>query len=242
MRLQACQQPAGWLSASEQQRLAGLETGRQSLFVACRYALRLLLAHPDGLVRDWRLGSAAERGPWVESPLFDRDRPQPQLSLAHSRGWLACAKAPVPVGVDLEVQPLTRQRDIAALAALVCTSTEQSWLLSQPGALQSRHFLQLWCLKEAYFKCLGTGLDWAQIRRHTWRQAPDVSVEGAAATAPTAYAYLWQGRTSAAEQMVLALCARQPLPGPNACLLEWPEEVERECISAWQLYAEPMQI
>lgn len=246
MGLHARQQPAGWLSDSEQQRLASLAADRQSLYLACRYALRLLLAQPGGSTTDWSLGSAAERGPWVESFRCAGDQPLPQLSLSHSRGWLACAKAPVPVGVDLELQPHARQRDVPALAALVCAPSEQAWLQSLPAVQQTQHFLQLWCLKEAYFKCLGTGLDWARIRMQAWRRVEDAAHADAGAdmagTGPIAHAWLWQAHTGAGEQLVLALCAFQPVPQQRPHVLGLPQSLEWLPVSAWQLYPESVVI
>jgi phosphopantetheinyl transferase len=237
MEVLAREQQPGWLSESEQQRLAGLGPDRQSLFTACRYALRLLLAQPDGLPVDWCLGSESERAPWVESFCEAATGPLPQLSLSHSRGWLACAKAPVPVGVDLELKPHARQRDMSALAALVCAPSEQAWLESQPATLQTPCFLQLWCLKEAYFKCLGTGLDWALIRQRAWRRVEDEEAADAEGATPIAHAWLWQACTKDDEQLVLALCACQPLP-PQACLLAMPEGLEWQAVTGWRLYVE----
>ena len=247
MAAQAGTQPVGWLSDSEQQRLAGLRTAaRQSLFVACRFALRQLLAAEEG-ASDWRLGSSADRAPWVEqgTPGAGCMDPAavPLLSLSHSGGWIACAKAPVPVGVDVEVQSASRVRDVQALSELVCAPAEQGWLQSQPVEMQQQCFLQLWCLKEAYFKCLGTGIDLEKIRRSAWHMCStlsdadraDVAKEVGAPTPALAHARIWRALTEEGEWVCVALCALRPLPdlAPSmaGAVLQW------QSITEWRLCA-----
>lgn len=236
---------AGWLSDSEQHRLAGLRTAvRQSLFVACRFALRQLLSEGEGEPGAWRLGSSADRAPWVEqgNPGAGCMNPAavPLLSLSHSGGWIACVKAPVSVGVDVEVQSASRVRDVQALSALVCAPAEQDWLLSQPVEIQQQCFLQLWCLKEAYFKCLGSGLDLEKIRRSAWRVRParpdaDCSRGIWQPTPAMAHARVWQALTEEGEWMCVALCALCPLPelAPSmvGAALQW------QSVTEWRLYA-----
>lgn len=243
MAEQAGAQRPGWLSDSEQQRLAGLRTAaRQSLFVACRLALRQLLAAEGGAENTWLLGSCAERGPWVERGAHRTDQgAAPLLSLSHSGGWIACAKAPVAVGVDLEVQAAARERDVQALAALVCAPLERDWLLSEPVETQQRCFLQLWCLKEAYFKCLGTGIDLERIRRSAWCVGSgdpmrDV-LQGSAQVShpPQAHARVWQSWTEDGALVCMAVCASSPLPAliprVSGSAMEW------HSVTEWRLFA-----
>ena len=233
MAAKALAQTSGWLGDSEQQRLAGLHAeARQSLFLGCRYALRLLLAEDEKQVGTWTLGSAAERSPWVERYAVASNSPLPHLSLSHSGTWLVCAKAPVPVGVDLEVQSPYRKRNVQALAELVCAPAEQSWLMAQPAELQQQCFVQLWCLKEAYFKCLGTGVDLEKIRRWAWLPSTSALV-----TEPVAYARLWQATAETGESLYLAMCALYPLPD----LIPWQADAELPMkwhrVSDWLLHA-----
>ncbi|WP_414646952.1 4'-phosphopantetheinyl transferase family protein [Comamonas sp. UBA7528] len=232
----------GWLSDSEQHRLAGLRTAaRQSLFVACRFALRQLLAADGGAPNTWSLGSCAARAPWVERDGGRVDlSPVPWLSLSHSGGWIACAKAPVAVGVDLEVQAADRQRDVQALAALVCAPSELDWVLSHPTETQQQCFLQLWCLKEAYFKCLGTGLDLARIRHSAWHvrhgdSTPDVPVVARAHRLPQAHARVWQSWTEDGAVVCMALCACSPLPALTPCVTG--AELGWRSVTEWRLLA-----
>lgn len=233
--------PPGWLSASEMQRLAALRSAaRQSVFVGCRHALRLLLAQDDGQSAHWHLGSAAERGPWVErGPCSGGEGALPQLSLSHSGAWLACAKAPVAVGVDIEVHTGQRMRDVRALADMVCSPAEQAWLLALPPAMQQQGFVQLWCLKEAFFKCTGTGLNLQKIRQWGWRSGlPSHTDRGTAV--PTAYARLWWGGGEAGEQLCLALCARQPVPAlqPRQAMTAPAAPWAWQLVQDWCLYPE----
>jgi 4'-phosphopantetheinyl transferase len=209
----------GWMSESEQRRLAVQQTvTRQSSFVACRYALRLLLAEEEQLVTEWRLGSVAEHKPWVEASVQSKRRGEhslPQLSLSHSGAWLACAKAPIPVGVDLEVHGHGRLRNVQALAELVCTKSELVQLQQLSSDMQQLYFFQLWCLKEAYFKCLGTGLDLASIKKKIWHRSSDLRgmhAESLVEQPAVAYGKLWQTCLKDGGSLYLALCALQPLP------------------------------
>lgn len=232
MTAKALAQTSGWLGDSEQQRLACLNSeARQSLFLGCRYALRLLLAEDEKQVDAWTLGSAAECSPWVERYANARGPALPQLSLSHSGAWLACAKAPVAVGVDLEVQSPYRTRNIQTLAELVCAPAEQNWLRSQAEELQQQCFVQLWCLKEAYFKCLGTGVDLEKICHWTWR--PNTS---SPLKKPVAYARLWEATTETQDTLHLAVCALQDLPE----LMPWQTDcggaLDWRSITSWLLY------
>ena len=236
----ALSQSPGWLSHSEQLRFATLKSDkRQSIFLASRYALRLLLAQEHSAPIRWFLGSAAERGPWVENVFSTTDINAlrlPQLSLSHSGTWLACAKAPVSVGVDLEVQHQNRQRNVQALSALVCTPVEQTRLLGLPPEMQQQAFMQLWCLKEAYFKCVGTGVDFEKIRQLTWRGPSAESMpESPRDTKPIACARLWQCKLTNGDTIYLALCALcelpkiTPLEAAISTAIHWQSSSEWRC-------------
>lgn len=208
-----------WMSESEQRRLSAQQTvARRESFVACRYALRLLLAEDARQVTAWRLGSVAEQSPWVEASAQTKNGEAPslpKLSLSHSGTWLACAKAPVPIGVDLEVQGNDRLRNVRALAELVCASSELQQLQSLPADMQQSHFFQLWCLKEAYFKCLGTGINLSRIRKNVWHGSSTPmggQVRRFKEQPVVAYGNLWQASLKDGNTLYLALCALQPLP------------------------------
>jgi hypothetical protein len=78
------------------------------------------------------------------------------VSLTHSGEWVACALAPAPVGVDLEM-PRPR-RDLLGLAAFAFSPDECRRLEALVDADRSDEFHRLWSLKEARGKRLGEGL------------------------------------------------------------------------------------
>lgn len=224
----------GWLTESEQGRMAGMRVSRQREFLACRYALRLLLADsPDG-VAAWRLAAPQDEAPLVEAGA--RRARVPRLSLSHSAHWLACASATQPVGVDVEcVAKSTRPRDVPALADLVCSPEEAARLLVLDAAAALQCWLQLWCLKEAYGKSVGSGVDFSRIRTLSWH--PAAQDRNGRAVSPErciAYGRSWQGITPAGETVHLALCAGHPITS-----VQWRGDgaVAWKSVSAWHLRA-----
>lgn len=98
---------------------------------------------------DWRVSRALLQQVRADAPAAHT------LSLSHSGGHALCGQAPADwaVGVDLE---RVRPRDIAALAAWVCSEPERDWLLRAGGqAAQLERFYVLWTLKEAFVKAAG---------------------------------------------------------------------------------------
>lgn len=233
MFVQAQQLRPGWLSDSELQRLTGLSSARQQMFLACRYALRLLLAESAEQLEKWRLSSYSGHAPRVEhGHECDTQEQEPMLSLSHSNGMLVCVKAPVAVGVDIEVQRPSRFRDALAIAEFACSQTERAWLAELTPDAQQRGILQLWCLKEAYFKCIGSGINFSHISEMSWSPVSgDCTV--AEGTVTIAYARLWKGVNSEGHNVYLALCTQDhPLPALSPHIYE-------ECLGlAWQEIAE----
>ena len=80
------------------------------------------------------------------------------FNLSHTRGLACCVIGRYPeLGVDAECP--RRLRDIDAIARRFFSPGEYRDLsaLADP-ARRYRHFLRLWCLKEAYVKAQGVGL------------------------------------------------------------------------------------
>lgn len=236
--------PDGWMSDSEQLRLSVPQSvAREASFIACRYGLRLLLAEDEGELPAWRLGSVAAQKPWVEtSPqlISEKRNSLPQLSLSHSGAWLACAKAPVPIGVDFEVQRCGgRPRNVQAIAGLVFARSELLHLQQLDADGQQQYFFQLWCLKEAYFKCLGTGLDFLKIKKNAWHRTPvsmGINSKHLLGRLPVAYGRLWQASLDEdGGSLYLALCSLQALP-TNIPLQMSEVAISRVNSTEWQLY------
>lgn len=233
----------GWLTADEEARLAGMQhAARRQEFMACRWALRHLLAAGNDIpASDWRLDAPEGRAPHLHAQHHGAAAAAAtHLSLSHSGTWLACAVAPHPVGIDLEVQGIQRpgRRDVLALAAMACSPGELAQLQAlDDGAARQRHFLQIWSLKEAYFKCTGTGVDFSAIRRVECRPV------GPAAPAQVlvAHASSWHGATAQGHAVLLSVCV---LPGAAGamppCALHQPgADIAWQGEGAWHLVALP---
>lgn len=71
------------------------------------------------------------------------------FSISHSGDIAVCAVSKDEIGIDIEkirtVNPRTHER--------FCTESEAGYITSVPNG-----FFEIWTLKEAYFKCIGTGL------------------------------------------------------------------------------------
>ncbi len=77
----------------------------------------------------------------------------PAISVSHCGALLACAVAPVgEVGIDIQFP--ARHHHTEEIARAWFTAAECAWLQRAPRDA----FYQLWVLKEAYLKCLGSGL------------------------------------------------------------------------------------
>jgi 4'-phosphopantetheinyl transferase len=151
------------------------ETGPLGLHAACAL-LRCDPAAPDGRrAEDWRRSLIAQAalarlvaqraGVDPETVAVGRDsggRPVVSerlglhVSIAHAGGFVACAAARRPVGVDIE--RADRPEADEGLAAYVCCAGEREQLAALPAAARRRALIRLWSRKEALSKVLGVGL------------------------------------------------------------------------------------
>ena len=100
------------------------------------------------------LGKSLCRAEWGYSPSskpFIPGHPEIHFSLSHCERCVACAVAPVPVGIDVE----TLQYD-PSLAQMVCSAEEMA--LIDASASPEEAFTSLWTRKESYLKMTGEGL------------------------------------------------------------------------------------
>jgi 4'-phosphopantetheinyl transferase len=143
------------LSAAERQQLTGLRSAKPYIqFLLSRALLRTALQAWGGApAAAWRLRAELSGRPYLQA---DAAASLPAVSLSHSGSTVLCALAQTgDVGVDVEAD---RARDIDALAAEVLDQSELLALNGIEGALRRRMFFQLWTLKEACSKALGTGM------------------------------------------------------------------------------------
>ena len=113
------------------------------------------------------LGSSVRRPP--DRLRFVRDRrgkprllpdggtSAPSFSLSHGRGLVTCAIAADGI-VGVDVEPIDGSFDTRRLARRFFAADEADALDACSGDEQTRRFFELWTLKEALRKALGTGL------------------------------------------------------------------------------------
>lgn len=85
-----------------------------------------------------------------------------QFSLSHTQEYALCAVYPHACGADAE----KTGRVTPAVAARFFHPEEQAYLRTLPAPLRSTAAAQIWCLREAYGKALGSGL--SGIGRMFW--------------------------------------------------------------------------
>lgn len=167
-----CETLVADLSADCLLRLARIShSGRRAQFILGRILLRHALLRTFGPMADaWRL-EAARGKPYLVGI------GAPKISLSHSRHLVACALAPVPVGLDVEY---CRERDYAALVAQMCGPIELHRFLSVPTAYRTEAFYRIWTRLESSFKLNG-GYEATREACHTYFQ-PEPGFVGALAT------------------------------------------------------------
>lgn len=194
---------ATWLTASENDRLAQMQApARREEFIACRYALRLLLAGNAEQITQWPLQAPVGQAP-------QSARSDLHLSLSHSHGLVACAVASQPVGVDIEVLTRKPRSSLNELAELACTPLQREQLNAIADE-QQRHlqFMQWWSLKEAWFKRAGTGVDFALLPRlECHKQSDDSSLGRESSSAD--HARSWLAKTPSEQSVVLSVCLHE---------------------------------
>jgi 4'-phosphopantetheinyl transferase len=83
--------------------------------------------------------------------------PPPAFNLSHTHGLVACAVArDAEVGVDVEC--VDRATDSRVIAARYFSAAELAQLDACPEEERAAQFIELWVLKEAYLKAIGSGL------------------------------------------------------------------------------------
>lgn len=85
--------------------------------------------------------------------------PSVHFNISHSGDMVVCAIDHMPIGIDVEK---IRQIDLS-VAKRICTEREQEYLNNCKSYERFKDdiykcFFEIWTLKEAYFKCNGTGI------------------------------------------------------------------------------------
>jgi 4'-phosphopantetheinyl transferase len=123
-------------------------------YAAAHALLRATLScDGDRAPEAWRFDKTANGKPF----LLDRDACRTSFSLSHTDGMVACAvTADADVGIDVEC--VDRDVDVAAVTARFLAPAEAAHLAQLDTAARRDRFFDLWTLKEALVKALGTGL------------------------------------------------------------------------------------
>lgn len=130
------------------------EPGRRATVLG-EWMVKTALAERCGLPPEAIMLRRTEKGkPYAE------DLPV-QFNLSHSGKWVALALDDRPIGIDIEV---LRPMDLK-IARRVCTESDLAYLFEGTPLFQKTEdpalidrFFRIWTAKEAYFKCVGTGI------------------------------------------------------------------------------------
>ena len=132
-------------------------------------------------------------------------RPAFHYSISHSGEWVVCAVGAVPLGVDIQVERPVRPAVFRALSA-----AEQAELDGLAERERLPAFFDVWCLKEAYTKAIGLGLQ-ARFRDFSVSKKAEISVPGSSVALPA----FWDCRYH------LGVCAQATtMPGLRLQLVE----------------------
>jgi 4'-phosphopantetheinyl transferase len=145
------------LSDDERRRHArfAFERDRRDFAIAHALLRRMISAYAGGPPQDWDFVAAAggkpalAHGQSATAPL--------SFNLAHTHGLVACAFA-VGREVGIDVERVDRRNTWMDLAERYFASDEVAQLTRCNDAQVAARFIEIWTLKEAYVKALGTGL------------------------------------------------------------------------------------
>ncbi len=142
------------LAPWERERLARFSFDRdRALYAAAHGLIRMALSarYPSVPIDRWELDRTPAGKPIVRAPVSG----PLEVSLSHTRGLVACAVAPMPVGIDVEA--VDSGLDVGPLLERVLSPAERATWPSDPDVGRFR-FFRTWAVKEALLKGLGLGL------------------------------------------------------------------------------------
>ena len=145
-----------WLNKEERSRQIGYRyAGPRRQFGLCRAALRSILCNRLGCINGQLAFGASEYGkPYA---LVDGLEAPVSFNVSHSGSQGLIAVAPGGrLGIDVEER--IGRDDLDGLASTMFSRTEQAELSSAGAEEKLRFFFDLWTIKEALLKAIGTGL------------------------------------------------------------------------------------
>jgi len=166
----------GILSAAERERAGRFSFEKdQARFISCRAAVRLLLSRYIGAPPDKIVFRYEPQGKPALSGVAGW-----QFNVSHSRDLAAIAISRYdPLGIDLELIDPDFPRD--DVAPDILADDELADLAALPPEGQPAYFFQLWTLKEALLKAVGSGLS---LDPRTIRIRLDAALNPAIISAP----------------------------------------------------------
>ncbi|EFG64478.1 4'-phosphopantetheinyl transferase family protein [Streptomyces sp. SPB074] len=208
---------AGVLSAAERERWARLrgEAARRRHLGARLLVRHALSAHDGRPPHRWHFTA----GPWGRPELPPPDQGL-RFNLSHTDGLLACVVTPAG-GCGVDVEGVPARPDALTHLPPHLAPAERAALDALDGPARAVRLAELWVLKEAYLKALGTGLT-RPLSTFTFRDrgAPG---PGAAPLAvddpllPAAEAARWRLRLlRPGPRHVLGLALQEPVTGEPA--------------------------
>lgn len=150
------------LSMSEQTRAQKIIRGKNE-FLASRWLMRKTLAHYTTSTPEQLCFAHTDKGkPYLPHSAI-------RFSLSHSGPWAILAVGYQDyLGVDIEARP--SKRDLLNIAQQFFHPKEYRHLEALEELDRAQYFYQLWTLKEAFFKALGTGISAGLEKIHfTWQ-------------------------------------------------------------------------
>lgn len=143
------------------------ERDRHSFLIGHALVRAALSAYTDVHPADWRF----ERNQFGRpEPVIRGARPL-RFNLSGTTGLVACViTRRTDAGIDVE--DTTRIDDLMPIARHAFAPGEVAELDALPGHAQRRRFFELWTMKEAWLKAMGTGLSAGLNRlpdRHEWQ-------------------------------------------------------------------------
>ena len=187
-------------------------------YAAAHALLRHTLSRDDGRAPErWRFNRTATGKPF----LIEAGDAPASFSLSHTHGMVACAVTKdADVGVDVEC--IDRDVNTADIAARFFAPTEAAHLLQLDEEARRNRFFDLWTLKEALVKALGTGMATA-LSRLVFTVGDDGAV-GLEAPADVDAA-AWQfGLFAPSPRHRLAVASRLPHSGSAQIIIRSPAD------------------
>jgi len=205
----------GLLSSDERARYDRFHFPRDARDYAAAHAMvRSALSFHEGLPPSSWIFDADGQG----KPVVASGQPSVEFNLAHTRGLAACALSRAAI-VGIDVESCESAVDVDRMATRYFSGPEIAALRRESGSEQRARFTELWTLKEAFLKAVGTGLtsplgDFG----FEWQGASRIQFNAPSATAPGDWQFALFA-PSPHHRMAVAVRSRR---NPSFVIRAWP--------------------